>query len=198
MTEREALLILNAVPGLGNNPGEDSWDVDVTSDGESWVSLEHTMESSNSWIYQEYQLDGLVPLTDAVRIRFVASDEINGSLVEAAVDDFVLHADRLPVTGVASVDPYRTYGIESVHPNPFNPRISIRYRIGHRTSAKLGIYDVSGRKVRSLIDGVVEEGLHEVVFDGIDDRGLSVSSGIYFLRMDTAEVLEVRQITLLK
>lgn len=183
---------------LGNNPGQDYWDVDVTADGETWVHLEHTMDSDNSWVYHEYLLDGVVPLSETVQIRFVADDTSPGSLVEAAVDDFVLIADREPVTGVATDVLRATYGIESVHPNPFNPRVSIRYRVGQETTAKLELYDVSGRKVRSLIDGPIEAGSHDIAFDGKDDRGQSVPSGIYFLRFDTPEVLEVRQITLLK
>ena len=156
------------------------------------------MDSDNSWVYHEYVLDGLVPLSDAVQVRFVADDTPPGSLVEAAIDDFILRADREPVTDVSTDELRATYGIESVHPNPFNPQISIRYRVDRRTAAKLEIFDVRGRMVRSLVDGTVEAGPHDITFDGRDDRGLSVPSGIYFLRLDTPEVLEVRQITLLK
>ncbi|MFH1277566.1 MAG: hypothetical protein ABIK65_04230, partial [Candidatus Eisenbacteria bacterium] len=70
----------------GNAPGEDFWVVQV-NDGGGWVDLENTSASDNSWSKKQFALPSL---SSTVQFRFVASDEINGSLVEAAVDDFLL------------------------------------------------------------------------------------------------------------
>jgi flagellar hook assembly protein FlgD len=52
--------------------------------------------------------------------------------------------------------------------------------------------------VRSILDGVITPGEHTVDFDGRDSAGNSLPSGIYFVRMETPEVMQIRQVTLLK
>jgi len=73
------------------------------------------------------------------------------------------------------------------YPNPFNSRTLFRFSLPGRSRVSLRIYDVMGREVRILIAGRLEEaGIHEVLWDGRDKNGESVSSGIYvvFLRSD--------------
>jgi len=69
------------------------------------------------------------------------------------------------------------------YPNPFNPSTTIRYEIANTQEVRLAVYDVQGRLVRSLVDGVETAGVHEVKWAGRDDRGQPVSSGIYFVRL---------------
>jgi hypothetical protein len=186
---------------LGNNPGEDWWTVDVTDDGVGWTHLEYTQASANSWNEYTFNIADFVSFTDHFQVRFIAEDLSPGSLVEAAVDDFALDVVRAPTAGIspAEVDAIRqANGFVSVSPNPFNPATTIVYEVGQSTSVRLRVYDVSGRMVRSLIDDTVEAGEHTVTFDGRGASGRALASGIYFLRLDTPEVMEVRQITLLK
>ncbi len=83
---------------LGNNPGNDVWNVQVSSDqGENWIDLENTTNSINQWTEFRFVLSAYIDLTENVQFRFIASDIFNngdngsgGSLVEAAVDDFKL------------------------------------------------------------------------------------------------------------
>jgi hypothetical protein len=187
---------------LGNNPGEDWWDVDVSTDGLTWVHLEHTTSSANSWNFFEFDLTDYVDLTDQAQVRFVAADEgVGGSLVEAAVDDITFDVVRTPSMGVGPVDVAgvrATFGIISCNPNPFNPHTSIAYQVGAKTQLKLCVYDLNGRMIRTLVDDTVEPGQYTAVFDGRTDRGAVLGSGVFFLRMDTPEYMEVRQLTLIK
>ena len=77
---------------VGDNPGSDVWEVEVSSDGEYWVALEYTSQSSGAWIQKQFKLSKFVDVSGDVQARFVASDEGDGSLVEAAVDDVVILA----------------------------------------------------------------------------------------------------------
>ena len=85
---------------LGNNPGTDSWIVQVTNDDmNTWIDLENTNQSNPSWNRYRFVLADYIALTENVQFRFVASDLFNdgdvgsgGSLVEAALDDFLLEA----------------------------------------------------------------------------------------------------------
>tara|TARA_Y100000994_G_C15542763_1_gene380629 strand:- start:15 stop:785 length:771 start_codon:yes stop_codon:yes gene_type:complete len=82
---------------LGNNAGNDFWNVQATSDGFAWIDLEYTNNSSNQWEQMSFVLSNYIDLTSNVQFRYIASDIFNdgdngsgGSLVEAALDDFKL------------------------------------------------------------------------------------------------------------
>ncbi|MDP6670071.1 MAG: proprotein convertase P-domain-containing protein, partial [Candidatus Krumholzibacteria bacterium] len=68
-------------------------------------------------------------------------------------------------------------------PNPFNPKTTIRFALPEAGEIELAIYDVSGRRVRTLASGLWQTGKHELVWTGRDDRGNTVSSGLYFYRL---------------
>ena len=74
---------------LGDGPNQDYWQVDVSSNGGgSWISIENTSQSNNSWEYHENLINDYIDLTDEVVFRFIAEDSDAPSLVEAALDDF--------------------------------------------------------------------------------------------------------------
>ncbi|MBD3221941.1 SUMF1/EgtB/PvdO family nonheme iron enzyme, partial [bacterium] len=81
------------------------------------------------------------------------------------------------------------------HPNPFNPSTTLSFSLERAGRVRLGIYDVRGRLVASLVDGPMAGGEHAVVWHGRDDAGQTVSSGTYFVRMVTADRSQTRTIT---
>jgi len=168
---------------LGNNPGEDSWDVDVTSDGVNWVSLEHTLASANEWTQMSFDLADYVELSDQVQVRFVASDLVNGSLVEAAVDDVLLDASWFIQTAVDDGTAPARLALGSNFPNPFNPKTTLRFGLPAKGPVDLAIYDVGGRRVTTLASGVMEAGTYELIWNGTDGEGRPVASGLYFSRL---------------
>ena len=72
-----------------------------------------------------------------------------------------------------------------VVPNPFNPATEIRFELGAPSSARLEIFDVSGRRVRALHEGPLTAGLHRFRWDGRDMADRAVASGLYFARLHT-------------
>jgi hypothetical protein len=83
-------------------------------------------------------------------------------------------------------------------PNPFNPVTRIAYDVPRESDITIRVYDVAGRAVRTLVDGKVEPGRHEAVWDGRNDTGESVGSGIYFCTMEAPDFSASRKMTLLK
>jgi len=73
------------------------------------------------------------------------------------------------------------------YPNPFNPTTNIKFSLKADAKVSLNIYNVRGQKVRTLINNSMKAGYHTVVWNGKDDTGKSVSSGIYFNQFGTAE-----------
>ena len=83
-------------------------------------------------------------------------------------------------------------------PNPFNPRTKISFVLPVAGEATLAVYDVDGRLVRTLAGGWLEAGERTVTWDGDDDRGGRVASGLYFCRLRVGDSTLVRKMTLLK
>jgi hypothetical protein len=84
------------------------------------------------------------------------------------------------------------------YPNPFNPITTIRYNLAKDSSVKLEIYNLKGQKVRNLINGSQKTGINSMVWDGCDDNGKVVASGIYFSRLSVSGKTYERRMLLLK
>lgn len=99
-----------------------------------------------------------------------------------------------PIVGVDEVRESARGGI-SGFPNPSRESTRIEYEIPRESPVSLAIYDVSGRMVRALVDSAVRtSGSHVATWDGRDARGQLVNSGIYFVRLDAADVRETYRI----
>ena len=83
-------------------------------------------------------------------------------------------------------------------PNPFSPETRIAYELPQAGRAELRIYAVNGRLVRTLVEAELEAGPHTVVWDGLDESGRAVSSGVYFYVLATPGVEESRKMLLLR
>ncbi len=83
-------------------------------------------------------------------------------------------------------------------PNPFNPRTTIRFELATAGHAELAIFDAAGRHVATLLNGEYPVGEHELIWQGRDDEGRPVGSGIYFYRLEAASRSETRKMILLK
>src|SRR5262249_55591658 len=102
------------------------------------------------------------------------------------------------VTSVPDESPrYRTLLSQNA-PNPFNPSTTISFETGREERVRLSVYDVRGRLVRTLVDGRLSAGPHAVVWDGRDDAGDAVASGIYIYQMKSGAPTRARRMTLLK
>jgi len=84
-------------------------------------------------------------------------------------------------------------------PNPFNPRTTLKYSLAREGPAQIVIYDVDGRRVRTLVDeSRLTAGPHEAVWDGMNDRGARVGSGIYWAQMKSGSFTSNRKMVVLK
>jgi hypothetical protein len=90
------------------------------------------------------------------------------------------------------------FELEQNFPNPFNPSTRIPFELTHGGRVTLEVYDVAGRRVRAVLDRALPAGLHEAEWDGRDDGGRGVASGVYFYRMRAGSRTETRRMVLLK
>ncbi|MCD4829797.1 MAG: T9SS type A sorting domain-containing protein [Candidatus Cloacimonetes bacterium] len=83
-------------------------------------------------------------------------------------------------------------------PNPFNPVTTIRFSMSSPGKVELKVYNIRGRLVRTLTSERYEAGVHEIRWEGDNDSGRNVASGVYFYRLSTPHLTEVRKALLLK
>ncbi|MFH1679137.1 MAG: FlgD immunoglobulin-like domain containing protein [Candidatus Eisenbacteria bacterium] len=83
-------------------------------------------------------------------------------------------------------------------PNPFNPSTEVRFELSGRALVSVEVYDVSGRVVRRLVEGVRDAGAHGVMWDGRSEAGEEASSGVYFVRFRAGAHVESQRVTLVR
>ncbi|MDP8211395.1 MAG: T9SS type A sorting domain-containing protein [Candidatus Stygibacter australis] len=88
--------------------------------------------------------------------------------------------------------------IRGNYPNPFNPTTRIDYSLQQSTDIDLSVYDVAGRLVKTLYNGTQTSGNHFEVWDGTDNSGKAIASGIYFSRISHSKGVETSKMLLLK
>jgi hypothetical protein len=84
------------------------------------------------------------------------------------------------------------------YPNPFNPVTTVSYYVPHDGPVALDIYDVSGRRVISLVDRFQVRGSHAVDWNGYDEKGIPAASGVYFYRLTSGKETLIRKMILLR
>jgi len=112
---------------------------------------------------------------------------------------FALDNNYVVPDGVTGVSAPAARASLAVHawPNPFNPATTISVESAQRGPVRVTIYDVAGRRVRELWSGTLD-GTRALAWDGRDDRGASVSSGTYFVRVTTPSQARTLKLTMLK
>jgi hypothetical protein len=119
-------------------------------------------------------------------------------------------ADGVLVDGSRLTNPVVTLGALNIQttptefalrqnfPNPFNPETTIKYDLADAGRVELRIYNMVGQVIRTLVNERQNPGRYSIRWDGKDDRGLSVSSGIYFYRLTSEKFNDVKKLMLLK
>ncbi len=108
-------------------------------------------------------------------------------------------------------DPHKPSGVEVVggsassfvlsqnYPNPFNPSTRIKFSLPQTEKVKLEVYDIQGNLIRSLVDyELYQPGNYEVTWDGSDNHGSRVASGIYFTKMQAGKFAQTKKMNLVK
>lgn len=135
------------------------------------------------------------PGTTRIDLTGTASGWTPGGPVPKAVESASFW---ITVTGTAGVGRRAEPARLVLHgPNPFVPNSEVRFEMPAAGSARLVAVDVSGRRVRRLAAGWLEAGAHRVRWDGRDDAGRALASGVYFLRLETAAGSAVRRVSLI-
>ena len=120
---------------------------------------------------------------------------------EMYVDDFHFQADELHIPS-SSEEPGvvipSEFALDQNYPNPFNPSTKITYALKEQSNVVLKVFDVLGREIRTLVNEEQGAGLREVVWDGRNESGHQVSSGIYIYHIQANDYVKSMKMILTK
>lgn len=164
--------------------------------GEAWLAVRQT--NGHEWMYT---------LSEVERITYGADElyVIKADGTDTYALDEIARIDFIPDTTTVGVDGPgdRPISLDPRHlmqnaPNPFSPETRIAFDLPAAGRAELRIYDVSGRLIRTLVDEKRPAGPHSVRWDGRDETGRALSSGVYFYSLTAPGVDENRRMILVK
>lgn len=123
-----------------------------------------------------------------------SNDPVNGNLMAPYV--------TLEVGQVTDIndqsDLPKTFALNPNYPNPFNPTTTIAYQVPRQSDVRIEIYNMLGQRVRTLLNDRKEPGVYQAVWNGRNDSGVQVGSGVYLYRMVAGDYTQVRKMILMK
>ncbi len=146
---------------------------------------------------QTYTLTGLNPATMywvAIQVFDNAGNSSVPSNIAGAESGFEFEADADDDDDLLPDD----FLLEQNYPNPFNPQTTIGFNMPQRSQVKLIIYNVLGQEITTLIDRTLEAGTHHIIWNGTDQSGRPVASGMYAYRIVAEDFHAVRKMILMK
>jgi len=174
---------------------EDTWSATLTlsTGGVGAAGITGTVTMSDGVDDVVFDVSGAILFDGDPGGVLTASQELEHTAsVSGLVDDYTLHTRTLVEDGViiavnepaTPTNPYPEFRVKA-SPNPLRANTVVRYDLDVATEGRIRVYDTSGRVVRDLYAGPFEIGRHEIPFDGRDDAGRDLSSGAYFVKMET-------------
>ncbi len=195
------LIVYDDVPGelsVEVQAESGAWDIDVSAAGEpvnnclivlcdtlGMVERVSTDDQGHVSISADYE-----PLNSytvaAIKPGYTIELKAFAPSIAADADDPV--DDNLP----------RDYGLSQNYPNPFNPHTTIRFDLPRRSQVDLSVYNVLGQHTATLSEGVLPFGTYEVTWDGRNQHGAAVASGVYFYRLIADGFTEEKKMVLVR
>ena len=202
-------------------PGPTAWDcglMEITTDGgATWDILYpddgYTHEKNDNpanplpegvpcwsgdfdWREETFDLSAYAGKTVQIRFRFLSDGYV--TFEGWYVDDIALTFDGGSTSGVEEGAMPRKFALLQNTPNPFNPVTLVQYKLPRPAHVRIDVFNAAGRLVRTVVDEHQEAGYKTVSWDGTNERGGKVASGVYMYRMDAGEFVSQKMMILLK
>jgi hypothetical protein len=139
-------------------------------------------------------------------LKFRAKEDTEISFGEVITTDPELNiisvgkgnAYQISADGIFSLDIPTAFGLHQNYPNPFNPTTTIKFDMPMTSNVAINVYDATGKLVKTLVNEEKEAGYHQVVWEGKDNNGSEVPSGVYFYRIESEDFSKTHKMLLLK
>ncbi len=176
------------------DPGEYTLSVIAIADGD-----EHVIEE---WVDPPFinatEFSGVITRDDhglgseSFRLAWVFDGTTN-NMTSWDIDDIRLADEPIETRSTADADIPSEFALGQNYPNPFNPATNIAFQVPENSRVTLEVYDVTGRRITTLVDDQLDAGYHEVTFDGT-----RLASGVYLYRMQAGDFVQTRKFMLVK
>lgn len=133
-----------------------------------------------------------------VRIRSTTGEPFRFQLDKVFLNGQRIPSALLEEAGLSVVHVPLTYSLHQNYPNPFNLSTTIRYMVPETAHVNLRVFNLAGQSVRVLVDEEQSAGEFQVVWDGRDDSGRTVTNGLYMYRFSAGGYSEMKKMILLK
>jgi len=143
--------------------------------------MDHTTTRGLTYVYGNVYSAGSQTITGSTALLITSQ---NGEVL-SEVDNVVDATDK-------------GFSLGRNYPNPFNPSTSIEFSVSRHCAVEVSVYNIKGQRVKEVVSGSFSSGRHTVVWNGLDDMGRGVSSGVYFYVMRVGEDSEVRKMVMVK
>ena len=167
----------------------------ITIDWLGWKRVQYDMRPGQSvgWVNGNGLLSGTM-YTDSFQLTYGFNGATSG---EIYIDDYRFVSITSETTSIETNDDGRgtmdEFALEQNYPNPFNPTTSIRFSLQSSHVTRLTVYDILGREVAVLVDGMMQAGSHQATFDGS-----YLSSGVYLVRLQAGDQVRTIRMLLMK
>jgi subtilisin family serine protease len=163
--------------------------------GAAWQVLDQLTGEESTWTEHTYDIDAMAD--DSLEVRFRLYSDASLSADGWHIDDVSLGPVTAAVEDDGGVRPLG-FSLLGNRPNPFNAATEIEFELAVPAAVRLVVYNVRGRRVRTLQEGTLPSGRHRIRWDGFDAGGQAVASGVYLYTMTTEGRTATRKMLLLR
>ena len=163
---------------------QDDWLATLISNdnGATWVPVDTLRGIHNQWEEHAIDLSSHVTPTSQVKVRFVAADFGQSSVVEAAIDDIAAYDASIPAAGAGRAAPPQRLAFRPPMPNPARGGVALTLDVPRSGALEIELVDLAGRRVAALYDGRASAGPLLLAWNGKDASGRTAPAGLYFAR----------------
>ncbi|MBN2009827.1 cellulase family glycosylhydrolase [candidate division KSB1 bacterium] len=155
--------------------------------GDQWETIaDNVKDDKFSW-----KVTG--PVSDQCVLRIVDNTDEN-IYIDSPTEFVISNTTAVDQTNASPL----TFELYSAYPNPFNPSTIISYQLPVSSDVHLSVYNLNGQLVQTLVTGQQEAGLHQVEWNGMDDWGQTISSGVYLYRLQAGNRVSTSKMLLMK
>ncbi|NOX38199.1 MAG: S8 family serine peptidase [Calditrichaeota bacterium] len=175
----------------------------ITPDsGQSWITLKEYTGRRGSFVPDTVYINQFTgEQYEHVGFRFLLVTDSTGTADGVYIDDISITVSNQKITsislkGIPSIP--EKYYLRQNFPNPFNPITTIEFGLPKNSEIRLEIFNILGQKIRILASGLYKPGHYKVKWDGRNDQGIPVPSGIYFYRLSTNNFVTIKKMILMR
>ena len=192
ITVDDNVLLQWGVASQSNNLG---WEIFRSTDNRVFAKVSDLIVGEgNSDEFSSYSYtDGNLPITD-VLYYYLNQIDLDGTTSRSQVIEVLFSPTAVSQQALPLVN-----SLKQNYPNPFNPETTISYDLSGESVVTLTIYDISGQVIRTMVNNqAMSAGQYKSVWDGRDESGIKVASGVYFYQLHTGDFVAKKKMTLLQ